>query len=322
MESTLTSPSELNMALAAMDSVNTNTRVSLKALDSAFLVPLELISPVEQPRNIGIFDHEKDRELINQIAEERALKGGIAGTGILQAILLRPDSATTRFFIVAGERRYRAATFLGLPALPALIEEMSAASAWRAAIVENIQRKDLTPNEEALAFFKWMQNEGVTKEDIAKEIGRSISFVSARLDILNQPADLRAMIAANPQTSRAVRELAAVPESDRREIVQQLAGGASYNSLKPAIQNVRQKHQARTRQNQYERESEEPKPKVVAPSRLPRIAYVQLIANMNQTIEETIDVCANVSPQGDKKREMQRAIDHMRARLNHLESII
>ena len=315
-----------NMAQVALNSVNPLDSLRIVPLDSLYLVPLALIDRVDQPRNFKDSDVSNpdadDRALAEQIAQERALGGGIEASGLLQPVLLRPNGE--RFKLVAGERRYRATLLLGLSDIPAVIKEMSDSDAWRSAIVENVQRKDLSPIEEGRAFLTWMENDAISMAEIGVAIGRSESYVRQRLDSLRLADDLRRMISSKPQTTRAARELSAVPEIDRRPIIQALCGGASYTSQQQAIKDVRQRVRARNQQSKMERDNEPPKPRSNGQGavRLPRVPYKELVEKLEQSIELAIDVCANVSPQGDNKRLMQSAVDRMRARIDHLETLI
>lgn len=127
-----------------------------------------------QPRKD--FDEEALQELADSIREH----------GVLQPILLRP-LADTRYRIVAGERRFRAAHIAGLTVIPAIVRDFNDWQAMEAALVENLQREDLNPVEEAAGYQALLSQSDLTQEEIAKRVGKSRSAVTNSLRILSLP---------------------------------------------------------------------------------------------------------------------------------------
>ena len=139
-------------------------------------IPIEDIDPnPNQPRqNVGDLS-----ELIASIREK----------GVLEPILVRRRES--RFQIVAGERRYRAAIEAGLPEMPCVIKDLSDPEVMEIALIENLQRKDLTPFEEAEGLEALATRYGYTHELIAQRIGKSRSTITEALSIATLPADVK-----------------------------------------------------------------------------------------------------------------------------------
>jgi ParB family chromosome partitioning protein len=129
-----------------------------------------------QPRRH--FNPDSLRELVASVREK----------GVLQPILVRSIEEAGRYEIIAGERRYRAAQEVGLESISAIILECTEAEALEIGLIENLQREDLNPLEEALCLERLMQNTQRTQDDIAKTIGKSRSYVANTVR-LNQLED-------------------------------------------------------------------------------------------------------------------------------------
>ena len=137
---------------------------------------ISLIDPKsDQPRK------NFDGEALSQLADS------IAANGILQPILGRESG--DRYTIIAGERRYRAARLAGLTEIPALVLEADDESAAKYALIENLQREDLNPYEEAAAIRKLMDEFSLSQEQVASSIGRSRSAVANALRLLDLPEE-------------------------------------------------------------------------------------------------------------------------------------
>lgn len=122
-----------------------------------------------------------------------ALAQSIREHGILQPILVRP-LPTGSYQIVAGERRWRAAKMLGLNEVPVTIKEMSDIETAQIAIIENLQRENLNPIEEAEGYRDLIENYGMTQEQIAKMVGKSRSAISNAIRILSLPEAVHRML--------------------------------------------------------------------------------------------------------------------------------
>ena len=161
------------------------------------------------------------RQRVNE-AEIEALADSIRENGILQPILVRrsPDKEDA-FEIVAGERRWRAAQRAGLHQMPVLIRELTHRTALEFALVENIQREDLTPLEEATGFRRLIENFGHTQDKLARVVGRSRSHVANMMRLLDLPDSIREMLDDGRLTVGHARPLltASQPEKLAKQIV-------------------------------------------------------------------------------------------------------
>ena len=148
----------------------------VKTLRISFIEPDK-----DQPRKS--FNEQKLNELAENIAEH----------GVLQPILVRPlDNGSYR--IVAGERRWRAARIAGLTEVPVIIREFNDAQAAQIALIENLQREDLDPIEEAQAYRKLMNEFGMTQEQVSKSVGKSRSGIANSVRLLSLPENVKAMV--------------------------------------------------------------------------------------------------------------------------------
>lgn len=144
-------------------------------------IPIDLIDPSAfQPRSI--FDDTKLHELAQSIS----------ANGVVQPLLVRRKGA--RFELIAGERRWRAAQLAGLTKIPAVIRSVADDKVLELALIENIQREDLNPIEEARAYKKLIGDLGLTQEAVAERVGRDRSFVTNYLRLLRLPADLQELL--------------------------------------------------------------------------------------------------------------------------------
>ena len=150
----------------------------------------------DQPRKI--FDEDKLMDLAESIKEH----------GVLQPILVAPRG--DKYMIIAGERRYRATQRAGLDKIPALVREMEAEQVMELALIENVQRDDLTPIEEARAYDLLMQKFGYTQEKLAKRMGKSRSAIANIVRLLALPEDVQQMVQDGKLTLGHVRPLLSV----------------------------------------------------------------------------------------------------------------
>ena len=127
--------------------------------------------------------------------ELKALADSIREQGVLQPILLRPQADTPgRYELVAGERRWQAAQRAGLHEIPALVRELDDSTTLEVALVENIQRQDLSPLEEAAAYQRLIDEFGHTQEALAQVVGKSRSHVANTLRLLGLPDAVKTMV--------------------------------------------------------------------------------------------------------------------------------
>lgn len=121
-----------------------------------------------------------------------ALADSIKEHGILQPILVRPYGSG--YQIVAGERRWRAARMLGMSEVPVQIKELSDLEAMQLALIENLQRENLNPVEEAKGYSELVESYGMTQEEVAKTVGRSRSSVANAMRLLALPKEIQEML--------------------------------------------------------------------------------------------------------------------------------
>lgn len=135
-----------------------------------------------------------------------ALADSIAAHGLIQPIVVRP-SAGGFYEIVAGERRWRAAKMAGLSEVPVIVSEFDDQKTAEVALIENIQREDLNPVEEALGYRALMEEYGLTQEGIAKRIGKSRPAIANTLRLLELPDEILKLVSAGRLTAGHARTL-------------------------------------------------------------------------------------------------------------------
>lgn len=154
-------------------------------------------------------NHDQPRK---QFSEESiaALADSIQQYGMLQPILVRPLGLT--YQIVAGERRWRAARMLGLDEVPVIIREMSDEEAMAVALIENLQRENLNPIEEAAGYAQLMDKFDMTQDEISKRVGRSRSAVGNALRLLRLPDEIKQMVEDGDLSAGHGRALLAIQD--------------------------------------------------------------------------------------------------------------
>jgi ParB family transcriptional regulator, chromosome partitioning protein len=140
----------------------------------------------------------------------RELSESIAASGLIQPLVVRQDGADYR--LIAGERRLRAVTLLGLETVPVVIKDVSPDEAFEIALVENIQRQDLNPVEEALAYERLMKDRGYTQDQLAARVGKSRSAVANTLRLLKLETAIQARVASGELSGGAARALLSLPD--------------------------------------------------------------------------------------------------------------
>ncbi|MBP6689248.1 MAG: ParB/RepB/Spo0J family partition protein [Hyphomonadaceae bacterium] len=144
-------------------------------------------------------------------AELNDLSSSIKTHGVLQPILVRPI-ADGKYEIVAGERRWRAAQRAGLHSIPAVIRELNEVEVLEIAIVENVQRMDLNPIEEAQGFQALIDRFGRTQQEIADAVGKSRPHIANMLRLLQLPDDLQEMVRDGRLSSGHARAILTAPD--------------------------------------------------------------------------------------------------------------
>ncbi|NLW23794.1 MAG: ParB/RepB/Spo0J family partition protein [Clostridia bacterium] len=171
----------------------------------------EIIPNSFQPRKE--FDPEKLQELASSIQEH----------GVIQPVIVRPRLNNTGYELVVGERRLRACKMIGLEKIPAVIKTLSDQEMTEIALIENIQRENLNPVEEAKAYKRLIEEFGLTQEEVAKKVGKSRPFVANFLRLLQLPSDILDLLADGKVTVGHVRPLLSlVNESLQRQVVKEI----------------------------------------------------------------------------------------------------
>lgn len=171
--------------------------------ESISYIDLDLIEPnKDQPR----------REFEKESLQE--LKESIKQFGIIQPIIVRRKK--DKYEIIAGERRWRAAKSTGLKNIPCIIKETDDKEAMKIALIENIQRENLNPIEEALAYKSLMEDYKLTQEDLAKTIGKSRSYIANTVRLMNLDPEIIENISKGKLTSGHGRALLAISNKEER----------------------------------------------------------------------------------------------------------
>ena len=139
------------------------------------------------------------------------LQASIKSTGLLQPITVRP-AGPDRYELIAGERRLRAVTGLGWPKIPAVVKDIDDRTALTLALVENLQRSDLNPLEEAEGYQRLLDEFSMTQQQVADMVGKDRSTVANILRILALPASVRRMVAESQLTLGHARALLSFPD--------------------------------------------------------------------------------------------------------------
>ena len=188
-----------------------------RGLDSLFLDTLEDDGKKEgvQQLKISLIDPKNgqprktfDGEALAQLADS------ISAHGVLQPILVR-EVSSDRYQIIAGERRWRAAKLAGLSEIPAMILDKDELSAAQIALVENIQREDLNPIEEAMAFRSLADEYGMTQEELSRQVGKSRSTIANAIRLLELPEAVLRMVAEGDLSAGHARALLGLRDRDQ-----------------------------------------------------------------------------------------------------------
>lgn len=214
-------------------------------------VPVSSIEPnPDQPRR------EVDATTVEELA------ASIREHGVIQPIVVHalPDG---RYQLVAGERRWRAARLAGLSSIPAIVRQVSDEQRLELALVENVQREDISPVDEARAYRVLIDRFGLTQDDVARKVGKSRTAVANTLRLLSLPAEVLEGLEAGKVTEGHARALLMAPEEARVELYRRcVRSGWSVREVERAARAVvRQQSHATP---SVSRETSEPDHNVVA----------------------------------------------------------
>lgn len=184
------------------------------AADSITQLPLTKIERnPNQPRK------KFDQQALEELAESIRLHG------VITPITVRHGEKDGYYQIIAGERRWRAARLAGLKEIPAMVLEASEGEVMELALIENLQRQDLNPIEEAEGYDRLIQQFGLTQEEVANRVVKSRSAVANALRLLGLPDEVRTMVADGKLSGGHARAVLAVSDEDKRvEAARQMVG--------------------------------------------------------------------------------------------------
>jgi ParB family chromosome partitioning protein len=185
----------------------------LAANIEALMTPQRVVSmdiPIEriQPNPFQVRENFAD---IEELAESMRIHG------FTSRLRVRPDPDRPQFFqLVYGERRLRAAKLVGITMIPCDVVEMTDTQMFEIGLIENLQRSDLSPLEEARGFQQALQQGGYSIRSLAERIGKSKGYIQNRLDLLRTPEDVQQMVAERPDTVASALMIAQLDSPDQR----------------------------------------------------------------------------------------------------------
>ena len=186
------------------------------------LIPRALTAPAgqdESPRHIALDQIDPNPEQPRSTLDPDTLEelaASVRAVGILQPLLVT-RGLDDRYTLVAGERRWRAARLAGLREVPVVVTSLAGDELLTAALVENVQREDLSPLEQARAYEHLIEASGENQSQIAERVGKSRSAVANAVRLLALPPAIRDSLASREISEGHARALLAVPEEDRRD---------------------------------------------------------------------------------------------------------
>lgn len=192
------------------------------------------------PITVRIAQIEPNRDQPRKTFDEKSLNDladSIRRYGLLQPLLVRP-LPLGGYQLVAGERRWRAARLAGLADVPVVVKELSDGDAAEIALVENLQREDLNPVEEAMGYRTLMNEYGLTQDEVAAHVGRSRSAVANAVRLLSLPPDLLALVEQGKISAGHGRALLRFTDADARE---KAARAATFGANVRQIERMAQK---------------------------------------------------------------------------------
>ena len=199
---------------------------AVQAYKEAKLIEMGFIRPnPDQPRKS--YDANALRELAESIRER----------GLLQPIVVRPEGEG--FIIIAGQRRYEACKLIGWEQIPSVVRDTSEQEALEESLIENVQREDINPVEEAQCYRRLMDEHGHSIRDMAAKVHKSVGYVHGRLELLKH-ADVAQSVSQKEVGVFEARELAKIEDEElRRELTEKVASGELDRSgLKREVKKV------------------------------------------------------------------------------------
>lgn len=223
-------------------------RLKMNNDDSVQFIELELIRPNPyQPRKT--FEEERLNDLASSIQQH----------GILQPIVLR--QTVQGYYIVVGERRFRASQLAGLTEVPAIIKELSDEDMMELAIIENLQREDLNAIEEAESYKKMMTDLNITQQEVARRLGKSRPYIANMLRLLQLPKNVAQMVQQGALSSAHGRTLLTLKDASKIKKTAKQAAQESWSVryLEEYVNGLVSKDISR----KVDKETKESKPKMI-----------------------------------------------------------
>ena len=206
---------------------------SLETSDVPATLPIyEIENNRSQPRT------DFDEEALNELTESIRLHG------VLQPLLVRPVPGG-RYQIVAGERRWRAARQAGLSEVPVIIRDLDDTQVMLLAMIENLQREQLNPAEEAEGYRRLRDEFGLTQEEIAEKVGKSRPSVANALRLTGLEPEIMAMLRDGSISVGHAKVILSLPEGRRMELAALCAGGISVREAEKAAKKMAEEKAAR-----------------------------------------------------------------------------
>jgi ParB family chromosome partitioning protein len=205
---------------------------------------LEALIPQAERKNLAIIATDQIEPNPNQPRSAfdsdtlASLAESIRKVGVLQPVVVRPDG--DRYVLIAGERRWRATQEAGLTEIPALIRETDEAGSLTEALIENLQREDLGPLEEAAAFQQLQDDFGMTQADIGASVGRSRTAVSNAVRLLQLSPALQTAVRSGDLSAGHGRALLALEDTEAAEALAETAieEGWSVRQMEEAVRSA------------------------------------------------------------------------------------
>lgn len=237
------------------------------------LLKISLVDPKgDQPRKF--FDKTSLEELAESIKEN----------GLLQPILVR-EYGEGRYQIIAGERRYRACRLAGLTEIPSIILDKSDADTAQIALIENIQREDLNPIEEAMAYRSLQTEYGMTQEVLSFKVGKSRSAIANSMRLLDLPEEILNMVALRELSAGHARTLLGVKDREAMLVLAQYASEQDWS--------VRQLEEEVKRANKPQ--------KLTPPEEEGELPFVDYFRELELRIQRELGRKAEIKEKGRKK---------------------
>ncbi len=195
-----------------------------KGLDALFE---DNINESQGTQTIRMSEIEPNKSQPRRHFDENAittLADSIRQHGLIQPILVRSTGAG--YQIVAGERRWRACRMLGMSEIPAVVKEFSDSETAQIALIENIQREDLNPIEEAAAYKELMENYNMTQEELSKAVGKSRSAIANAVRLLNMPEKVQELLRKGELSAGQAKAIAAAESEEQMvDLAERAANG-------------------------------------------------------------------------------------------------